>query len=283
MIWVTGGNGMLGSELVEYFKHAGISCVSTDSEVDITDMYHVRNFVKQYNFTHIINCAAYTHVDKAESDITSAYSLNVLGPENLAITAKEEEAVLIHYSTDYVFNGDSSECYSESSLPGPLNVYGSTKYLGEIAIQRKCSDAYIIRTAWLYGKNGSNFVKTILNVARTSNDIYVVDDQFGSPTHTLSLIKFTKHLLDKSDYGTYHFTNRGSTSWYEFAKAIQEFAKKYDKWPMYAEILPTKTVDGDRPAKRPVRSLLSKKKIKDVFNYQTTPWTEELEEYIKEF
>ena len=249
-ILITGANGMLGTDLKEVLKNEEV--IATDlPEVDITNKEQIVDFVNKHNPDVIINSAAYTDVDGCETNETIAYDVNVKGCENLAIAAKQSESTLVHISTDYVFNGDNTKPWEENDKTGPISVYGKTKLQGELAIKKTFNNFFIIRTAWLYGINGNCFPKTMLDLSKNHKEISVVNDQVGSPTYTNDLAIAISQLIKTDYYGTYHVTNSGSCSWYEFAKLIFELSK------IDVEVKPVTTSEFPRPAPRPKYSVLS--------------------------
>ena len=261
-ILITGANGMLASSVKKRLAN-GNELICTDvSDLDITDLEAVKNKVAEIKPEYIINCAAYTAVDKAEDNYDIADKINGDGPKNLAIAAKEEGATLIHISTDYVFNGDLdvSKTYSEEDAVGPVTVYGKTKLHGEQGVQENTDKYYIFRTAWLYGE-GNNFVRTMLKLGKTKDELNVVADQHGSPTYAEDLANIIAEAIEKKiPYGIYHTTNQEFTTWYDFTKKIFELANISCKvnpvtTEKYIELMNIKQ------AKRPKNSQLSKEKI----------------------
>ena len=261
-ILITGANGMLASSVKKRLAN-GNELICTDvSDLDITDLEAVKNKVAEIKPEYIINCAAYTAVDKAEDNYDIADKINGDGPKNLAIAAKEEDATLIHISTDYVFNGDLdvSKTYSEEDAVGPVTVYGKTKLHGEQGVQENTDKYYIFRTAWLYGE-GNNFVRTMLKLGKTKDELNVVADQHGSPTYAEDLANIIAEAIEKKiPYGIYHTTNQEFTTWYDFTKKIFELANISCKvnpvtTEKYIELMNIKQ------AKRPKNSQLSKEKI----------------------
>ena len=273
MLLVTGSKGQLGSELPELLRNA----IFTDvADLDITDAKAVNSFVEIHNIDTIINCAAYTAVDKAEEEIEQAELINVIGPRNLAKTG----AKIVHISTDYVFDGTNHRPYTESELPNPISVYGKTKLLGEQEILQYAECAVIIRTAWLYSAYGNNFVKTMRKLGASKTELSVVADQVGTPTYAADLAQAIVQILpqltaDKS--GIYHFTNEGVCSWYDFAQEIMDMSGiACQVLPIAAKAYPTK-------AARPYYSVLDKTKIKEAFNLQIPYWKDGLKRCLKQF
>ncbi|HOF34784.1 MAG TPA: dTDP-4-dehydrorhamnose reductase, partial [Spirochaetota bacterium] len=281
--WIIGCNGMLGREVSELFQKNKIPFIGTDIECDITDISALAEFAKDKNIKWIINCSAYTNVDKSEEEEPKAYSINASGAANIAQTASLIGAKLIHISTDYVFNGKGNSPYKESDAKQPLGAYGRTKSAGEDFVAEKTDKYFIIRTAWLYGKNGNNFVHTMLRLFAEKDSLNVVVDQKGTPTWagTLASLLMTIIQTDSDKYGIYHCTDEGETTWFDFACAIQEYAfdaglisKKIPINPVSSSEYPTKT-------ERPKYSVLSKEKIKNEFSFIPRSWDAVLNDYIK--
>lgn len=271
-IVVTGANGQLGSEirlLVDDFCKVGLlsnkkyEFVFADrNDFSLENFVEIENFLNQHQPQFVINCAAYTAVDKAETERASANNVNHLAVECISKWCAKNDCKLIHISTDYVFDGESAIPIKEDAVANPINYYGETKYLGEVACQQNCPDAIIIRTAWVYSEFGANFVKTMIRLMTERDSIGVIDDQKGSPTYAADLAKTILEIIANPNWqaGVYHYSNEGEISWYEFAKAIQEI-KKLD-----CVVNPIPTTAYPTPAKRPKYSLLDKTKIKA--NYQ---------------
>ena len=280
-ILITGANGMLASSVRKRLAN-GNELICTDvSDLDITDLEAVKNKVAEIHPEYIINCAAYTAVDKAEDNYDIADKINGDGPKNLAIAAKQQDAVLIHISTDYVFNGelDVEKAYKEEDEVGPVTVYGKTKLHGEQGVQENTDKYYIFRTAWLYG-DGNNFVRTMLKLGKTKEELNVVADQHGSPTYAEDLANIIAEAIEKNiPYGIYHTTNQEFTTWYDFTKKIFELANISCKvnpvsTKKYIEIMNIKQ------AKRPKNSQLSKEKI--LSQGITIPnWEDGLKRYLQ--
>lgn len=256
-ILITGANGMLAKAVINQFKDNNELILTDVSELDITNETKTNEFVTQIKPDYIINCAAYTAVDKAEEDIELAEKVNAIGPKNLAIAAKNNDSTLIHISTDYVFNGelDTTKSYVESDEIAPVTVYGKTKALGEKYIRENCDKYYILRTAWLYG-DGNNFVRTMIKLGKEKEEVNVVSDQHGSPTYTVDLASIINQVIEKElPYGIYHSTNEGFTTWYDFTKKIYELAN------INCKVKPVTSEEFIRPAKRPKNSKMSKSKL----------------------
>lgn len=268
-ILITGYKGMLGSDLVETLKDGNQhELILTDvDELDITNLDQVKNFFNETKPEAIINVAAYTDVDGCETNRDLAFSVNSLGPKNLAIVCKENDAKLLHISTDYVFPGNNTKPYNEEDKIGPQSYYGKTKLYAEEFIKENMENYFIVRTAWLYGINGKNFVKTMLNLAKTNSEITVVNDQRGSPTFTVDLADAIRELIKTDKYGIYHVTNSGECTWYDFAKNIFELAN------IDIKVKPVTTAEYPTLAKRPEYSVLSNEKwnaagFKSLRNYK---------------
>lgn len=256
-ILITGAKGMLAKAVIDQFKDNNELILTDVSELDITDENNTNEFITRIKPEYIINCAAYTAVDKAEEDIELAKKVNSIGPKNLAIAAKKNDAILIHISTDYVFNGelDISKLYIEDDEIAPVTVYGKTKAEGEKNIIENCDKYYILRTAWLYG-DGNNFVRTMIKLGKEKEEINVVSDQHGSPTYTVDLASIISQVIEKKlPYGIYHSTNEGFTTWYDFTKKIFEIAN------INCKVNPVTSEEFIRPAKRPKNSKMSKSKL----------------------
>ena len=277
-ILVTGANGQLGNEMRLVSKHSTHRYFYTDvDELDITDINAIRTVVKEYAINVIVNCAAYTNVDKAEDDKEMADLLNHKAVENLAIVAKEADATLIHISTDYVFQGNQCVPCREDWEPHPNSVYGSTKLAGEESIISVGCKHIIIRTAWLYSPFGKNFVKTLQRLTAEKDQLKVVFDQVGTPTYAGDLANviykiIEEDMLDKQ--GIFHFSNEGVISWYDFAKQICELSgNQCDIQPCHSDEFPSKV-------KRPHFSVLDKTKIKETFHLRIPYWKDSLKKCI---
>ena len=275
-ILITGANGMLAKAVREKFKNEEL--ILTDvAELDITNLKKVEEFVGGCKPNVIINCAAYTAVDKAEEDLDLARKINADGPKNLAIAAKKVNSTLVHISTDYVFVGNLSleEIYKEDDEKAPETVYGITKLEGENAIIANTEKYYIFRTAWLYG-DGNNFVRTMLKLGKEKESLNVVADQHGSPTYAVDLADIIAQALEKNiPYGIYHATNLGFTTWYDFTKEIFKVAN------ISCNVVPVTSEEFVRPAKRPKNSMMAKEKLLDA-GVEIPSWEDALERYLKE-
>lgn len=275
---ITGAKGQVGYCLTEQLTGKAEILAVDREELDITNREAVFNTVREFCPDVIINAAAHTAVDKAETEIELSEAINVKGPQYLAEAANEIGALMLHISTDYVFNGEGLHEYKESDKTGPQGVYGKTKLAGEIAVQRANSRSIILRTAWVFGEHGHNFVKTMLRLAKEREILGVVGDQFGGPTYAgdiaKALINIANQILagEQNAFGIYHFTGKPYVSWYEFAKTIfaeAELQKIIEKQPLVNSIA---TSDYPTPAKRPANSRLDLTKIKQVFNIEPSDW-----------
>lgn len=279
-ILVTGSKGQLGSSLRRVFDNdPAIDATYTDYDtLDITDREAVYRFLGDNKFDIVVNCAAYTAVDKAESDEILASALNTGAVGNLAEAAVKNGTRVIHISTDYVFSGQGCRPYEENDEPYPQSIYGRTKLEGEALLTSFCQNALIIRTAWLYSEFGGNFVKTMLRLAETRPEINVVADQIGTPTYAGDLAEAIHWIVSSGEWkpGIYHFTDEGVASWYDFTKAIFEVAGRDVK------VNPIKTSEYPTPAKRPLYSVLSKKKIKKAFGLEIPYWRDSLKTCISQ-
>ena len=252
-ILITGAYGMLGSDLREVLKNHEL-IVTGSKDLDITDEGDVIDFIDENSPDIVINAAAYTAVDDCETNYDEAYAVNAIGPKNLAVACKKQDIPLVHISTDYVFDGSKRTPLLENDPLGPQSAYGKTKLEGEKFIQEYADKYFILRTAWLYGLHGNNFVQTMLSLAENHDEITVVDDQIGSPTYSLDLAVSIANLLNSDKYGIYHLTNEGECSWYEFSKRIFELSD------VDVKVLPVTTEEFPRPAPRPHYSVLSNQK-----------------------
>jgi len=282
MIWIVGDKGMLGSELRREFKEAGLAFVGSDREVNFLDPDALETFAKANAVTAIVNCAAYTAVDKAEDEPELCARLNIEGPENLAKLANKIDARLIHISTDYVFDGNSTKPYHEDDPVNPTGVYGRTKAEGERAIFAAFPKAIVLRTAWLYGEFGNNFVFTMLKLMRNKEEIGVVADQRGSPTWAKDLAKSIVAVLNNHEEksGIYHFTNKGNISWYDFAVKINKEGRRLGILERDCRIVSLTTDQYPAKVMRPRYSVLSKDKICREFNVTVPTWEKSLGNFM---
>lgn len=253
-ILITGSNGMLGHDLIEVLKDSHELILTTSKTLDITDRQKTVEFIKKNDPDIVINSAAYTDVDGCETNLNLAYAVNGEGVRNLALGCSEAGCPLVHVSTDYVFDGTAREPIAEDGEIGPISVYGKSKLMGEKAIEEILDRYFIVRTAWLYGINGRNFPKTMLELAENHSEITVVYDEVGTPTYTPDLAYGISQLIETDLYGIYHLTNSGSCSWCEFARYIFEIAERD------VNVIPVTASEFSRPAPRPSYSVLKNEK-----------------------
>jgi dTDP-4-dehydrorhamnose reductase len=271
MILVVGNKGMLGQDLMSLLGERGRGVDLPD--IDITDMVSVQQVLTTLKPKVVINCAAYTDVDGCESNAEKAMQLNGEGVAFLALITREIGAKLVQISTDYVFDGGKGSPYCEDDLQQPLNIYGESKLAGELNVDINPNNL-LVRTQWLYGLQGKNFVETMLKLGQEKSELTVVDDQIGSPTWTMDLAKGIIVLLEKDCRGVYHCTNSGSTSWNGFAKAI------FEESGMQVQVLPMTTEQLNRPARRPLYSTLDCTKLAAHTGFALQPWREGLKQYL---
>ena len=306
MIWLIGNNGMLGSEIAGQLTKNNIDFVGTDSDVDITDFDALLNFTQSHcikpsgitssnKFTWIINCAAYTAVDNAEDNEEKARAVNELGVRNIARVARQINAKLIHISTDYVFDGSATEPYTEDMPIAPVGVYGRTKADGERAVMKEMTQYYVLRTSWLYGFNGKNFVYTMTKLMNSRSEVKVVSDQRGCPTNCTTLAGAIVSIISGAEnahklfghhaalpYGLYHISDEGDTTWYDFACEIYKLGKKYKRITQDCTVTPCATSEYPTKATRPAYSVLSKAKITRELGIKLPNWKDSLERFIKD-
>ncbi len=285
---ITGANGMLATQIrkdIENKKtHLGnisenilnAKVFYTDvNELDITDYDKTKTYIKENNINTIINCAAFTNVDGCETNQAAAFKVNALGARNLALAAQEVNAKLIQVSTDYVFSGQGSTPFSEYDVALPYSVYGKTKLAGEEFIKQYCKRSIIVRTAWLYGYYGPNFVKTIIKAAKQRGSLKVVNDQIGNPTNSADLSHHILKLVNSEEYGVYHCTNNEECSWYDFACMIVKLAN------VKADVAPCLSDEYKSPTKRPEYSSLENMMLKLTVGDEMRPWQEALESFFE--
>lgn len=276
---VTGVKGQLGHDVMNELAKRGYEGVGVDvEEMDITDAAAVDRVIKESNVDSVVHCAAWTAVDAAEDNIAVCRKVNALGTENIAKVCKELDIPMIYFSTDYVFDGQGTRPWEpDDPVVEPLNVYGLTKYEGEQAVEKYLDKYYIVRIAWVFGVNGKNFIKTMLNLGKTHDSITVVNDQVGTPTYTYDLAKLVVDMLEKKEYGKYHVTNEGGyISWYDFAKEI------FRQAGMNVNVVPVSAEEYKAKAKRPSNSRMEKKKL-DEHGFDRLPtWQDALGRYLKE-
>ncbi len=273
---------MLGSEVVEECKRLDLDHICTDAEVDISDPLALREFAEGKGIGWIINCAAYTAVDRAEEETDLAFRINATGAGNVAKTAQRIGARMLHISTDYVFDGTLGRPYRPDDEPNPVSAYGRSKLEGEKQVLANFPDAAMVRTAWLYGVGGANFVTTMLRLMDSRSEVKVVDDQRGSPTLALDLARTIVGMVNskREVKGTYHFTNSGETTWYGFASEIYKLASKTGLARKELKLTPIATTEYPTPAARPAYSVLDCTRIERDFGVGRRPWQEALAEHI---
>lgn len=276
-ILITGAGGQVGQELQKLLPDAN---ALTHSQLDIGDISAVRNAVQAFKPHAIINAAAYTAVDKAEEEVEKAYLINHIGAKNLAIASEEQNAILLHISTDYVFDGKKTEPYSETDASNPQSVYGKSKLLGEQAILEHCEKTMILRTAWVFGRYGKNFVKTMLQLGTTRNHLRIVADQFGSPTEAQDIANALIYMAKNPQFGIYHYSGMPYVSWFEFAQKI--FQAAHNQGILHAPQLEAITSEEyPTAAKRPKNSRLNLDKIKNTFGILPCDWQSHLNDLRK--
>lgn len=282
-ILVTGSKGQLGREAILALQASGKSCIGIGrDDLDFSKPDNITEAIADYAADWVINCAAYTEVDKAEEECELAFTVNRDAARAVAEGVKLSGGKLLHISTDFIFGGEKSRPYDESDTPSPLGVYGKSKLEGENAVRKVLPEAIILRTAWVYGIHGHNFVKTILRLAAERQTIRVVDDQIGSPSNTRDIVNALCALMDSGASGTWHFSNEGVASWYDFACEIVEAAEQCGL-PVIAELLqPIPTEEFPLPAKRPAYSVMSKKKIRGLINYPIPHWKTSLRAMVQQ-
>lgn len=275
-ILVTGVKGQLGYDVMNELTKRGHTGIGVDvEEMDITDAAKVEQVIKESEVEAVIHCAAYTAVDAAEDNAELCHKINAEGTENIAKVCKELDLKMIYISTDYVFNGEGTRPWEPDDEREPLNVYGQAKYEGELAVEKYLEKYYIVRIAWVFGVNGKNFIKTMLNLSETHDELSVVNDQIGSPTYTYDLAKLLVDMVETDKYGRYHATNEGLCTWYEFATEIfRQAGKEITVHPVTSEQFPSK-------AKRPHNSRMSKDKLEANGFDRLPTWQDALNRYLK--
>lgn len=275
-ILVTGARGMLGTDLVIRLSNEH-QVVGVDvDDFDITDVRQVEENVLDIDPELIIHSAAYTNVDGCETNVEQAYRVNAIGSQNVALACQKIDIPMLYIGTDFIFDGHKTTPYLEWDHPNPLSAYGASKYAGEYFVSHLLQKYYIVRIAWLYGEHGNNFVKTILRLAGERDKLQVVDDQVGSPTYTKDVARGISELVRSDNYGVYHMVNKGSVSWYGFAKKILELSKVQG-----VEVEPITSDKLDRPAKRPAYSVLRNFALELTTGDPMRNWEDALEEYIE--
>lgn len=276
MILVTGASGQLGSDVCAELSRNGEEFISASSNrLDITDKAAVENFFGAHKIDSVIHCAAYTAVDKAESDKERCFAVNAEGTRNIAVQCKKSDACLLYVSTDYVFGGSGDEPHEPNDEKNPLNVYAQSKLLGEEIVSSELSKFFIVRTSWVFGEKNTNFIATMLRLSQNHDLVSVVCDQIGSPTYSSDLAKLLCKMIKTESYGVFHATNEGFCSWAQLAQKVFELSGKDTK------VKPVKTSEYPTAAKRPLNSRLSKKCL-DAFGFSHLPsWENAVERYLK--
>ncbi len=276
-ILVTGSGGQLGYDVIKALKQHNIDCLGPDrNDFDITDYRAAHKFIYAYRPDAIIHCAAYTAVDKAENDVERCRGVNVQGTENIAKICREIDAKMVYISTDYVFPGLGNKFYEVEDEPSPKNIYGLTKLEGEQVVQKLLTKYFIVRISWVFGYNGNNFVKTMLELGKTHEELSVVTDQIGSPTYTVDLATLLCDMVVTNKYGVYHATNEGICSWAEFAREI--FAQA----GMQVKVQSIPASFYHTKATRPYNSRMSKEKLNENGFKRLPNWQDALKRYLKE-
>lgn len=275
-VLVTGVKGQLGYDVVNELKKRGHMAVGTDvEEMDITDAGKVETVLKNEKPDAVIHCAAYTAVDAAEDNEDLCRKINAEGTENIAKACQDLNCKMLYVSTDYVFDGEGERPWEPDDEREPLNVYGITKYEGELAVEKYVEKFFIVRIAWVFGKNGKNFIKTMLNLGKTHDEVKVVDDQIGSPTYTFDLARLLVDMIETDKYGRYHATNEGLCSWYDFAKEI------FKQAGMNIKVSPVTSEEFAAKAKRPHNSRMSKEKLSENGFERLPKWQDALARYLE--
>ena len=276
-VLVTGVKGQLGHDVVNELTKRGHIAIGTDiEEMDITNADSVDAVIKENVPDAVIHCAAYTAVDAAEDNADLCRKINAEGTQNIANVCKELDIKMTYISTDYVFDGEGERPWEPDDERTPLNVYGQTKYEGELAVQNTLDKYFIVRIAWVFGVNGKNFIKTMLNLGKTRDSLTVVDDQFGSPTYTFDLARLLVDMVETDKYGIYHATNEGICTWYEFACEI------FKQAGMNVKVSPVSSAEYPAKAKRPSNSRMSKEKLAENGFEKLPTWQDALSRYLKE-
>jgi dTDP-4-dehydrorhamnose reductase len=266
----------LGKELTEWQAEPAVRLIGLSrAELDITDLKKCRDAMERYRPDAVIHCAAYTAVDKAESEPDEAFRVNAAGTRNVALAAREAGAKLAYISTDYVFDGQSHKPYNEYDRTNPTTVYGKSKLAGEELVKSLHDRYFIVRTSWVYGKHGANFVKTMLKLGAEKDRLQVVHDQTGSPTYTADLAQMLLELVQSDCYGIYHASNTGVCTWFEFAKAI------FEEKGLQAEAVPCTTAEFPRPAPRPAYSVMDHCALRTNGFAALRPWREALKDFLE--
>ena len=275
-VLVTGVKGQLGYDVMNELAKRGYEGVGVDvDEMDITDARKVDEVITKAQVDKVVHCAAYTAVDAAEDNVELCRRVNAEGTENIAKVCKRLDLPMVYLSTDYVFDGEGERPWEPDDERDPLNVYGQTTYEGELAVERNLDKYFIVRIAWVFGVNGKNFIKTMLNLAQNHDTITVVDDQVGSPTYTYDLARLLVDMIETEKYGRYHATNEGLCTWYEFAKEI------FRQAGVDVKVVPVTSEQFQAKARRPHNSRMNKDKL-EAMGFQRLPsWQDALSRYLK--
>ena len=280
-VLVTGVKGQLGYDVVNELTKCGIEAVGVDiQEMDITDAASVEKVIGEAAPDAVVHCAAYTAVDAAEDNVEICRKVNADGTQNIANVCKKLDCKMVYISTDYVFDGEGTRAWEPDDERHPLNIYGQTKYEGELAVQNTLEKYFIVRISWVFGVNGKNFIKTMLRLGKERGAVSVVDDQIGSPTYTYDLARLLVDMIQSDKYGRYHATNEGLCSWYEFAVEI------FKQAGMDVKVTPVSTAEYTAAypgqAKRPMNSRISKEKLSDNGFERLPSWQDAVGRYLKE-
>lgn len=276
-VLVTGAKGQLGNDLLNEMAKRGIESIGVDvDEMDITDAGAVERVLRGSGADAVIHCAAYTAVDAAEDNAELCARINGAGTEHVATVCRSLDIPMMYISTDYVFNGQGERPWEPDDKREPLNVYGETKYQGELAVEKLLEKYFIVRIAWVFGSNGKNFINTMLRIGKEKGKVSVVNDQVGSPTYTYDLARLLVDMIQTDRYGTYHATNEGLCSWYEFAVEIFRQAK------LSVEVTPVTSAEYGAKAKRPANSRMNRDKLDENGFRRLPPWQDALARYLKE-
>lgn len=276
-VLVTGYHGQLGYDVVKHLEKQGDEVLgATREHFDLTDEARIKEFILSFKPEVVVHCAAYTLVDKAEDNKDLCYTVNVLGTRYLAEASKEVGAKMVYISTDYVFDGSSERPYETDDKVNPVNYYGETKLQGEEEVMKILENHFIVRISWVFGENGNNFVKTMLRLAETRNELNVVGDQYGSPTYTKDLAILIAEMIRTDQYGIYHASNEGTCSWNEFAKAI------FETRGLEVKVNSIPTSDYPTRAKRPMSSIMSKDKLEQHGFKRLPDWKDALQRYLNQ-
>ena len=276
-VLVTGASGQLGYDVVKCLKERNIDCLGVGSaDFDITSLEQTERFLMEYQPDAVIHCAAYTNVNKAEEETELCHKVNVVGPGNIAKVCKKLNAKMLHISTDYVFPGDGEQFYETYDATGPVSAYGKSKCEGELAVKAELEKYFIVRISWIFGKNGNNFVKTMLKLGMERPEVRVVCDQIGSPTYTVDLAERLCDIVETDKYGTYHVTNEGICSWAEFTEEI------FRQAGLSAKVVRIPTSEYPTPAVRPLNSRLSKECLDRAGLKRLPDWKDGLRRYLEE-